>query len=712
MATATLEIPVGSGNFVKVNVDAYNNLSQQERSEFYDYKEDQYKEQIQNQQRDQLRQKQDDLRKKTTSTTGEKITGTLRGAGQGLTFGFGDEIEAGLKTGFGLLGDYGKTVGDIRQDIDDFRVSDPALAYGSEIAGGIAPALFTGGAGAVAQAGRMGIGALAKQGAKTGAKFGGAYGVGTAESDPGASVFEMAKDRAIGLGGGALIGGATGGVLNPAIAGATKGISALNQGIKKITGGTDPTKNTALAKDVNRSIAKRLNEESSDDIARVVDDTTSPTVLADVGENTRFLGYGTQGISNPSRSGVAKSLNERNNEQSTRILDLVKTTSGINDDKIGFAFIDKLDNEIDELARPFYKEAYEIKIPFNKFKNFFDTDTKDVLIQASKEGQKLMNMQSYKTGQSAPDLTKMFKVNPKTGFGSFDDMMNQELDTVYFHSIKRGLDKMVNARTDPLTGKLTDTGRIINNLKNDFNAVIKANNPAYAKANKNFADTQKLREAFELGGKYKNTTLRKIKKDLSKMTPEEQQAWKSGMITKLEDVAESSRESFDFLGQVGSSKKLDDIFDFLISDPKQKEAFKNIMTNERKMSETFQLLRRNSNTGQKSEAIDEFKNMAGLTTGGGRDIINRVVGKATDKLTGGTQSKRAELIAERLFSTDKNVQKQVLKQLEITNKELAKEVQKRLDKALKLTKAGSRSLQILSEGTGSTQELLDALGVN
>ena len=52
MATATLEIPVGSGNFVKVNVDAYNNLSQQERSEFYDYKEDQYKEQIQNQKRD------------------------------------------------------------------------------------------------------------------------------------------------------------------------------------------------------------------------------------------------------------------------------------------------------------------------------------------------------------------------------------------------------------------------------------------------------------------------------------------------------------------------------------------------------------------------------------------------------------------------------------------------------------------------------------
>ena len=68
MATGTLEIPVGSGNFVKVNVDAYNNLSQQEKSDFYDYKEDQYKKELQQKQREQLRQNQEDLRKKTTST--------------------------------------------------------------------------------------------------------------------------------------------------------------------------------------------------------------------------------------------------------------------------------------------------------------------------------------------------------------------------------------------------------------------------------------------------------------------------------------------------------------------------------------------------------------------------------------------------------------------------------------------------------------------
>lgn len=703
MATTNLEIPVGSGNFVKVNVDAYNNLSQEQRSAFYDSEENQYKQQIQNQKKEQRSEQKNNLAKKRTSTTGEKITGSARGLGQGLLLGFGDELEAGVRTGFGLLGDYGETVGGIRQDIDDFRVSNPALAYGTEIGGAILPALFTGGAGAVATAGRMGVGQLAKQGAKQGAKFGGAYGLGTAESDPGASVYDIAKDRAIGLGGGALIGGATGGVLNPVIGKSMQGMSAL---FKNLRGGEQGNVNSA-----NRSIAKAFQNETDDTIKAVSDDTVNPTMLADVGENTRSLGYSTQQIANPSRSPVAKSLNARNNEQSARILDTVKNTTGISDEKIGFRFVDKLDNDIEELAKPFYKEAYEVKIPFNKFRKFFDTDTKDVLIQASKEGQKLMNYQSYKTGQSAPDLTKMFKVNPKTGFGSFDDMMNQELDTVYFHSIKRGLDKMVNAKTDPVTGKVTDDGRILNNLKNDFNEIIKANNPAYAKANKRFADTQKLREAFELGGKYKNTTIRKIKRDLSKMTPEEQEAWKSGMVTRLEDVAQGKKDSTNFLNEIDGSNKLDEIFDFLISDPKQKEAFLNILKSEKKMNDTFALLRQNSNTASKSNFINEFKNDDKILSGSVGEMVGKGITKGIDTLRGGTLSKRAELVAEKLFSTDKSVQKKVLDQLKITNKELAKEVEKRLSTALKITKGGARSIQVLNEGTGSKQELLDALNL-
>ncbi len=48
-----------------------------------------------------------------------------RSFGQGLSLGFGDEIAAGLRTGFGYLDDYDKTVADIRIAITAFRRPNP-----------------------------------------------------------------------------------------------------------------------------------------------------------------------------------------------------------------------------------------------------------------------------------------------------------------------------------------------------------------------------------------------------------------------------------------------------------------------------------------------------------------------------------------------------------------------------------------------------------
>ena len=82
-------------------------------------------------------------------STAESLAGGGRTALQGLTLGFGDEAEAGLRTGFGLLGDYDATVADIRSNIKDFRRENPATALGLELGGG----LLTGGLGAARAAG-------------------------------------------------------------------------------------------------------------------------------------------------------------------------------------------------------------------------------------------------------------------------------------------------------------------------------------------------------------------------------------------------------------------------------------------------------------------------------------------------------------------------------------------------------------------------------
>jgi hypothetical protein len=94
----------------------------------------------------------------------------LRSAlGQGLAFGFGDEVEAFVKS---LSSDkeYEDLAKEIRSELELFKETAPAIAYGSEIAGG----LVTGG---------LGLGrTLATTAARSGLT-GAAYGAGTAEGD-------------------------------------------------------------------------------------------------------------------------------------------------------------------------------------------------------------------------------------------------------------------------------------------------------------------------------------------------------------------------------------------------------------------------------------------------------------------------------------------------------------------------------------------------
>ena len=65
-------------------------------------------------------------------TYGDYFRGLGRSIGQGVTFGFGDEIEAGIRA-LGA-GTYDEEVAKIRADLEKFRKTNPVSAYGSEIA--------------------------------------------------------------------------------------------------------------------------------------------------------------------------------------------------------------------------------------------------------------------------------------------------------------------------------------------------------------------------------------------------------------------------------------------------------------------------------------------------------------------------------------------------------------------------------------------------
>ena len=101
--------------------------------------------------------------------------------GQGLAFGFGDEIEAGMKAL--RSGDYQKEVSDIRKELDLYRQQNPGKAFSAEMAGAVLPALgaglLTGGTGTAAVLGSTAaratptIGRTTAKLAATGAGYGG-----------------------------------------------------------------------------------------------------------------------------------------------------------------------------------------------------------------------------------------------------------------------------------------------------------------------------------------------------------------------------------------------------------------------------------------------------------------------------------------------------------------------------------------------------------
>jgi len=169
-----------------------------------------------------------------------EIETALRSGAEGLLFGGAGEIEGGLKaayeTAFGeaQLKDIMDTYRSERDKAEARRKAGeeahPSIALASEIAGGIAPAFFTGGASAVASAGKVGAKQALKQLMKSGAKAGAAYGVGKSEADlTKGEVGEFVKDVAKE----ALTGAVAAPVLTGGLKVAGKGTGLIKGGLKK-----------------------------------------------------------------------------------------------------------------------------------------------------------------------------------------------------------------------------------------------------------------------------------------------------------------------------------------------------------------------------------------------------------------------------------------------------------------------------------------------
>lgn len=165
-----------------------------------------------------------------------------RGAEQGATLGFGDEINGALSTAgdvltgqnqdLGIIDDYRKQRDDSRQLMDAAEKAHPYVSGAGNLLGGLATALATGGGSAAAE-GAAGAAEAATllDAAKTGAGIGAVAGLGNSKADlTKGQLGQALNDTETGAAGGAILGGA----LHSAVGG-IKQIAGLTGDLKSVS---------------------------------------------------------------------------------------------------------------------------------------------------------------------------------------------------------------------------------------------------------------------------------------------------------------------------------------------------------------------------------------------------------------------------------------------------------------------------------------------
>lgn len=300
-----------------------------------------------------------------------------RGAVQGVTFGFGDELYGAGAGAYDKLfgsgdfsGTYERERNAVRNANDQAKQANPGTYLLGEIGGGVA--LPLGGLSTAIRGGKLAadasMGAKSFAAAKEGAAYGGAYGLGIGEGDAGEQITST-------------LGGAVGGgVLGSAIPGAVKLAGAAlrvpGQAMRVLT---DPQRVAAekyaeaTARDAGSELVPTTGETP---IARVVDRLNAPDawqqgvrgelhprlqrndkILGDfAGENTQQLIKAASNMPNARGNRFNQVLNRRAAVEPRKLAEVLESSLG--NDREYFGAIDELVTARDKAATPEFSKAY------------------------------------------------------------------------------------------------------------------------------------------------------------------------------------------------------------------------------------------------------------------------------------------------------------------------------------------------------------------
>lgn len=570
-----------------------------------------------------------------------------RAVGQGLTFGFLDELEAAVRTGAISGPEYERQRNLLREQQKQFGMDMPITKTGLEIGGSLLAPF-----GVVKQVGRLapaaqeaitGITLLGQAGraAAVGGTTGAVSGYGFSDKDAG-------TDTAVGAVFGTVLGGTVPIVIQKA---GTLIKNVLNSaGFGDQATASSKMLANALQKD---NLTPQEAQMALDELRKI--GVPNPTI-ADLGKSLKDLAYSAYVVQSKAKGRTEEFLVNRMIDQPNEIVRGLVDKAGLAKNVNGFEYLDALAKSQSMKASQAYPEAYSLSIDARPFRQYVDRELfQKAYGEATKRadvfGQKLPPLEAIRNAQSVP--------------------------TDILHQIKIGLDRVVDAETDSITGKVSGYGRDVTKVKTEFNDLIKSMNPEYAKANAQFADSARIKEAFEMGQGYQKLDPKEAAAEIRKMNADTKEAFRLGVMANINNRLGDYKKG-DFTQQIFASDNQKNLLrnSFVDTVDANGKVIKSAQDAYNEFSQYVKGLSNQSATKQRvlggsrtdeNRAVRDEANMLGsaaeaVATGNPLGML-KATGQVLLSRAKGISSETSEALQKRLFSVDPIEQRAIMAEL-------------------------------------------------
>jgi hypothetical protein len=563
------------------------------------------------------------------------IAEAARSVGQGLTFGTLDEIEAALRTGSISGPEYERQRNLLREQQKQFGMDFPIVKTSSEIGGSLIAPL-----GIAKQVAKL---APATQSLITGATVPGQIARGTAIGGVtgAASGYGFAEKED---GSEAATGGVFGSLLGGSVPVVVKGAGTL---IKNVLNSAGIGDQEAAASKMLANYLKKDNlstteaQQALDELRRI--GVPNP-VIADLGKSLNDLAYSAYTVQSAAKGTTKEFLENRLIDQPNDIVKGLVEKAGLAKNVNGFEYLEALTANQSRLASQAYPEAYSKAINAVPFRKFID---RDVFTKAYGEAVKRADVY----GQKLPDLSSIRNA--------------QSVPTDVLHQIKMGLDRIVDAETDNITKKISGYGSDVAKVKNEFNDLIKSLNPEYKKANAEFADAERIKNAFKMGEDYQKLNPAEAASKIKKLTPDEKEAFRLGVMADVNERLGNFKGG-DFTKQIFKSENQKLLLRNAFPDQASYNEFSQYVKGLNRQAETKQRVLGGSRTDENKAVREESSLLGSLAQASASgDLVSllRSGVSALQSRAKGISSESSEALQRKMFSVDPIEQTAILREL-------------------------------------------------